>query len=494
VKLLLLFFPFLARWCWTSLARRLSRKELPPLLVTDNFMRLRSATVHAIRRVRSREDIQAAVVYARERSLTVSLMGAGHCSDGQQFREQTVLLDLRGLNRVLAVDEEAGVATVEAGVTWEGLVEHLRARQSRWGIHLKQTLLNKATIGGSVAVNIHGRKISSPPLIRYVRSLSLVDASGTLRVCSRERDHELFRLVIGGYGAFGVVYSVELDLRRVANLVRDAIQRVAIEEVVDIYLGKSEEGYLYGDFHSNGTGIVEGWAWMTMYRETDKFREILPFVNSKMSRFLYAFGMYLLHRDPYLPWQLWKREMERRDFNTTDGCQFTSIGEYYEDIHDGVLGLPGRDMHLEFQVDPSCWRELIPELREVVRPLRRDCVFCDLRFVKRDLESFLPYAVRDFFTLSPTFHLDEGNEREVRAAQERIYDLVVERYDGRFYLWDYFLGRPEHFQRAYPGFRQWLGKKREYDPENRFSSQWIEKVEGFFASPPRSGPLSSSRR
>ncbi|MFZ5480494.1 MAG: FAD-binding protein [Myxococcota bacterium] len=453
----------------------------PSLEVTDAFMSIHRATAHAVRRPRSLTDLCEAVRYARAQGATVSIMGLGHSSDGQQFCDGTVMLDVRGLDKVLAVDELNGTTTVEAGVTWEQLVEDLRGRNSKWGLHLKQTLVNRCTVGGSVSVNIHARKMNSPPLVHYVRAFTLVGADGEPRRCSREENAELFSLVVGGYGAFGVLYSVELVLQEVRNLERDPIPKVPFDDVCDLYMEKMEAGYVYGDAHSSARGIVENWAYMTMYKPAVDQSRILPFKNTRTDRWLYAFGMYLLHTDHGFPWAVWKREIEKNGpFTTTDGCQFTSLGEYYEHIHDGVLELEGNDMHVELQIDPKHYREVAAKMREIVRPVQRWGTFCDLRFVRRDTETVLRYAVTDRFTMSPTFHLDRHNEAELRPVWEELFDLVVHEYDGTFYLWDYFLGRPDHIRKAYPQLREFLLKRREHDPDGVFSSLWLRKMEDLF--------------
>jgi hypothetical protein len=141
-------------------------------------------------------------------------------------------------------------------------------------------------------------------------------------------------------------------------------------------------------------------------------------------------------------------------------------------------------MHVELQVDPAAFRDVVAKMREIIRPAARWCTFCDLRFVQKDEETFLRYAKRDFFTLSPTFHLDRHNEAEVRPVYEKLYDLVVHEYDGCFYLWDYFLGRPDHYRKAYPQMREFLLKRREHDPDGVFSSIWLRKMEDVFLSEP----------
>lgn len=50
------------------------------------------------------------------------------------------------------------------------------------------------------------------PMIGDVESFRLIGADGVPRHCSRSENADRFRLVIGGYGCFGVVSSVVLRL------------------------------------------------------------------------------------------------------------------------------------------------------------------------------------------------------------------------------------------------------------------------------------------
>jgi FAD/FMN-containing dehydrogenase len=113
----------------------------------------------------------------------------------------------RGLDRVLRHDVELGLLEVQAGVPW-GALAAVRGAQSFRG-----------TVGRSVAENLPGP--DGQPLVAHVRALTLATADGQLRRASRERAPELFRLAVGGMGAFGPFYSLTLDLASLA-LAHDA--------------------------------------------------------------------------------------------------------------------------------------------------------------------------------------------------------------------------------------------------------------------------------
>ena len=65
--------------------------------------------------------------------------------------------------------------------------------------------------------------------------------------CSREENAELFRLVIGGYGLFGAIYSATLRLAPRRKLER-VVELAEAEQLGASSPSGSPLGYLYGDF------------------------------------------------------------------------------------------------------------------------------------------------------------------------------------------------------------------------------------------------------
>lgn len=120
----------------------------------------------------------------------------------------------RGLDRVLRHDVELGLLEVQAGVPWAALAGTLGAA------------LLPGTVGESVAENSPGP--DGQPLVAHLRALTLATADGQLRRASLERAPELFRLAVGGFGAFGPFYSLTLDLASLARAHDAAVQPVQL--------------------------------------------------------------------------------------------------------------------------------------------------------------------------------------------------------------------------------------------------------------------------
>src|SRR5580700_9997951 len=116
-----------------ALASRALGKAGPtsePLVVNDIHSQLNSTRVLEILEPRSLEDVQSIVRMARKRGQAISVAGGRHAMGGQQFGSDTVLIDIRKLNRVLQFDRERGIIGVESGIEWPELMDRYLAAQT----------------------------------------------------------------------------------------------------------------------------------------------------------------------------------------------------------------------------------------------------------------------------------------------------------------------------------------------------------------------------
>src|SRR6202022_4825699 len=105
-----------------------------------------------------------------------------------------------------------------------------------WGIAQKQTGADRLTMAGTIAANAHGRGLKMKPFVSNVEFFVLVDATGPARTCSRTENSDLFRLVHGGYGLFGIVTSVQLRLAP-----RKKVERIVEIRLVDDLIATFEK-------------------------------------------------------------------------------------------------------------------------------------------------------------------------------------------------------------------------------------------------------------
>ena len=83
------------------------------VMVNDVQSKLNATRVARVVKPDSLDALQAALTAAKRENRPVSIAGGRHAMGGQQFGTDTVLLDVRDLNRVLNFDKAKGEVEVE---------------------------------------------------------------------------------------------------------------------------------------------------------------------------------------------------------------------------------------------------------------------------------------------------------------------------------------------------------------------------------------------
>ena len=197
-----------------------------PVKVVKDYSGITSIPVAKEIRPETTDEVSDAI---REWPGPISVGGGRFSMGGQVASPDSLHLDMRGMNRVLAVDPVRRVARLQAGATWRDLQEVID--QHDLAVSIMQSFSN-FTVGGSLSVNCHGRYVNKGPLVNSVRALQIVRADGRVEEVSAESP--LFRGVIGGYGGLGVVTEVELELDDNSRL-RRRVEKVDIDTYPDYF-------------------------------------------------------------------------------------------------------------------------------------------------------------------------------------------------------------------------------------------------------------------
>ena len=98
---------------------------------------------------------------------------------------------------------------MQAGATWHQVLEAVHPLRLSVSTMPSVDVLS---VGGTVSVNAHGLDFRVGSLSSSIASMRVMLADGTVHRVSPEEEPELFEAVVGGYGLFGVVLDVELEL------------------------------------------------------------------------------------------------------------------------------------------------------------------------------------------------------------------------------------------------------------------------------------------
>lgn len=168
-----------------------------------------AATVHrpdVVLGAADAQDVAAGVRWAAERRLPVSVQSTGHGADSAV--DGGLLINTRRLQE-LRIDPVERTARVGAGVKWRSVLE-ASVPHGLIGLHGSSTDVGVVgyTVGGGLPVlgRAHGFAAD------HVRSMEVVTADGALRRIDAEAEAELFALMCGGKGNFGIVTALEFSL------------------------------------------------------------------------------------------------------------------------------------------------------------------------------------------------------------------------------------------------------------------------------------------
>src|SRR6266542_4094762 len=405
----------------------------PAIWVNDVHSQLNRTRVRELLRPRTRDELAEIVHSASRKGLPISVSGCRHSMGGQQFATDSICIDARPLDRVISFDQERGLIEAEAGIQWPKLIRtYLDAQADKakqWGIAQKQTGADTFTLGGSLSSNVHGRGLAMKPLISNIESFTLINADGKSIRCSRDENNELFRLATGGYGLFGLIDSVTLrlvprqELRRVVEIIR-------ADDLPKRFQERIAQKFLYGDFQF--------------------------LVDEKSPDFLQR-GVFSCY-EPIDEHEPVTAEKELRDDDWLDLLQlaYTDRGKAFKRYSDYYLSTNGQTYWSDTNQLSAYLPNYAQKLREQLGGEESSLIITEIYVQRAALEA----SARSFRSL---------------------IDLAIARR-GSYYLTYHKFAKPEQVMACYPQFKQFLDLKRQYDPTERFQSDWYRYSRKLFAS------------
>ena len=460
-------------------------------VVNDIHSQLNRTLVERVVRVDSDATLRKAIGQARNEGRAISIAGGRHAMGGQQFAQNSVLLDTRAMQKVVGLDRAKGIVEVEAGIQWpqliQGLIDMQAGDAKPWGIVQKQTGADRLTLGGALGANIHGRGLTLKPIVEQVEFFSLMDSTGRTLECSRTENSELYRLVIGGYGLFGVVTRVRLRLMPRTKLERN-VQIINVDKLMSAFEARIKEGYLYGDCQFSTDTQSETFlrtGVFSCYRPLPADAE-MPSSEKELGEGNWR-DLYLLsHTDTKRAYEAYTSY-----YLSTSGQRYWSdtnqlsvyIDNYHEEL-DRKLGAKhkGSEMITELYVPRPALPAFLDTVRADFRQHGVQVIYGTIRLIERDNESFLAWAREPWVCTVMNLHVEHSREGLRKAERDfrRLIDRAIEQ-GGSYFLTYHRWATRQQVEKCYPQMAEFLKLKRKYDPSEVFQSDWYRHYKRMFA-------------
>ncbi|MBW4623087.1 MAG: FAD-binding oxidoreductase [Cyanosarcina radialis HA8281-LM2] len=179
----------------------------------------------AIVRCVDTEDVTAAVNFARDRKMTLSVRSGGHSIPGYGSNDGGLTIDLSNL-KTITIDPVRRTARLEPGLSWGEVANTLQP----FGLAMTAGDVASVGVGGLLLGGGIGWMVRAYGLtIDRVRSVELVTADGQMVRASADENPELFWGLRGGGGNFGIATAFEVNLHPGGTILGGAVFYEATE-------------------------------------------------------------------------------------------------------------------------------------------------------------------------------------------------------------------------------------------------------------------------
>lgn len=459
-----------------------------PRRVFDGFgFTTRSVSVFV--RPQDTEEVARLFLRATEEGRPVAMRGAGRSYGDAALNGGGLILDMTGMDRILAWDPQTGVVDVQPGVTIEKLWR-ATLRDGWWCPVVPGTMF--ATLGGIAAMNAHGKNhFRMGGIGDHILEVEFVTPDGQVRALSREQDPALFHAVIGGFGMLGAFTRIRIQMKRVTSG-RLSVQQLSIPDMqgqmswFDQEIGRSDYAVSWMDCIKGGSGLGRGQAHRADYVHNDTPEgqamldpdkqdlpgSILGVPRSLVGRILGIFNFNLA--------------MGFLNFGKYMASRLTPTRPYLQGhvaFHFLLDYVPNWRSSYEpggfIQYQPFLPKETAHDaLTELLKLSQARGIVSFLGVLKRyRADSFLLSHALDGYSLAMDFPVTAANRAELWKLCGEMNDIVLSA-GGRFYPAKDSVLRPQDFRRAFGQERiaQFRALRHRVDPARVLRTEWAVRV------------------
>lgn len=447
---------------------------------------LNQTPVYGIVRIKTIEDIQNAVLYAKKNNLKISIAGARHSMGGQAFAHNALILDMVDYNKAV-LDESHQWVTVESGMLWHDLQYFLHKE----GLAVKAMQSSSIfTVGGSVSVNAHGMDFRVGSVASTIRSMRIVDAQGTIQTISRSENPELFKAVVGGYGLFGVIADVTLSVT--PNIMLDASRSiVAYHELPELFnsvINADPSTVLFYAHLSTEPktflkeAIVYRFNRIVGYKgEIPPLKEVEK-VNIRRFIFNLSKPSYFGKKFKWFAEKYLDKETQLKKCSITDqgDLGYSCLQSRNSVMHDAVEYLRNKlrnevDILQEYFIPMRNFVPFIDDLRNILKTSGIVTLNVSVRVVHPE-DMLLSYANQTMFAI--VLYLNQQTStagiEKMKGLTHQLIDLSF-KHGGTFFLPYQLYYTKEQLIKGYPTIGKFFALKREYDPTDLFTNLFYQK-------------------
>jgi len=403
----------------------------------------------------------------------VAVAGARHSMGGHTIYPGGIAIDMLPFSQ-MELDETTDILHVGSGAKWEQILPYLNERGKSVAVMQSN---NSFSVGGSISVNCHGWQTGKPPIASTVKSFRLMLADGTVVACSRSENTELFSLVLGGYGLFGIILDVDLwvvpnlplQLERFETSIASYAKTQAAETAAN-----SGAVLAYGRLDVSAANTMKGALLNVWSAAADATATTAPIKGAGMAELQRAIFRGSVGNDygKDLRWWAERNLGPWISSETASRNDLLSVGvELFQN-----RSATDTDILHEYFIPPDEFDEFVETANSIISNNNADLLNVTVRDVEPDEDTYLRYAPEPRLCLVMLFNqqITAQGEAAMEKLTRQLIDAALDS-GGSYYLPYRLHGTQEQIRHGYPMLDKFFEKKRQYDPQEIFQNEFYRK-------------------
>lgn len=424
--------------------------------------------------VKQTPDITAALDQAIKNKKTITLVGQGY-DQALALSEDNILLDMTDYRALIRLDLRKKLVVVESGTTWGDIQRMINPYYLALEV---MPISYYDTVGGSISTNADGRDPHYGPMIDTIQGFRFLAPNGKVLNVNRETYPELFSLVVGGHGLFGVILDV--DIRLTDNV-------TVMKEGRSIYYTHYLDYVTQHVMHQ--PDIVMHYARLDTVPGPHFLREMYLVNYKKLSPIQYpsllheplatedSIAHYLIDKSRSSQLAKDERWQIERIINTNPWLKIATTRNQIMHNNFSHLFQDGQQHHQdivqEYFIPKANFTQFIDGLREIATQYHVNLLNVSVRYLPKNNQAYLSYARHNGFAVNLRIQaaLDkQASVAEIKSTQSLI--ALALKLQGTYSLSDQTFASKKQLWQSYPNINAFFARKRAYDPQQIFVNEF----------------------
>ncbi len=378
----------------------------------------------------------------------LKVLGSRHCFNNIADSKDA-FLSLKPLDEIVALDPQARIVTVDAGITYGQLAPLLTARG--FALHNLASLPH-ISVAGACSTATHGSGEKNGNLATAVSALEIITASGDVVKLSRQQDANFFQGAVVGLGALGVITKITLDIQptyQMRQYVYENLSFTAMKDDFDAIQASAYSVSLFTDWQNQRFSEV----WLKSRTEKGQAFDAKPeFFGAKLA----AKNLHPI--------------AELSAENCTE--QMGVPGPWYERLPHFRMGFTpsaGKELQSEYFVPRQHAVEAILAIERLRDHITPHLLITEIRAIAADDLWMSPCYQQPCVTIHFTWKQDWSAVSKLLPVIEK----ELSAFQARPHWGKLFTMLPQQLHRLYPKLPEFIALTKKFDPQGKFRNDFL---------------------